>query len=866
MNSDFATAADTIPGHRSADLGGRNIRNELTLGVLLGALLLWMILAAFIWSDAKKEEAKNRNSLRVALNSETRDQAKKLANLFKSVYVVGRTVSLLPAVRAAAPHNRASVNDDVVDGVRFRVEDAQTVQQLYNHVASILSISELYIVYDGFAPEKGQVPFLTFDKVTLERLRSAQPKRPVRLSAPSAQSDTPAQDRSAVYAYLTRQLQHFRHNDPMIPTDAPKGIKALVSPLLVTSDNSQYLSRRHGDPRNREGFLYSVPIYDSASGGFKGLVTTVIRANVLEARLLNWPFIPVTETEHQLAAEAGISLDEPPSEYLLTNQALGLRIYDRRNAAIARYLDSKAKPELELTQPLNVTSNGQWVLHRFASVNKIEEALAESDNYMLLRLLSVTTLVIVLGSGLLLALQKRRAREMEHIATYDVLTGLPNRRQLSSSVSQAVEGARSRRRELALVMLDLDDFKNINDSLGHAAGDQFLIEVSNRLTQCLRDSDQVLHMRAPRRRGGSSPLVGRLGGDEFLILLPDVETEAQAILVSERILAELGRPLTLAGQTIYCYASIGIAIYPRHGEDVRTLLRNADQAMYISKRVRGSSVTVFDHDLDQASVRRLRLLSDLHQAVSQEQFVLHYQPVLDMTAGRICSAEALLRWHHPELGLLPPDEFIPLLERSGLIVQAGSWVLRSACRQLLHWLQTGSPIESVAVNVSVVQLSQTDFAVEALRIAEEENVDPARIVIEITESVLMEKPDEHVHQLQQLREAGFNVALDDFGTGYSSLSYLRRLPVNMLKIDRSLIEDAAHPIGRAILFSVAELARSTSITCVAEGVESKEQYRQLQEAGFTRAQGWLVARPQPAADADQLARTFDLAKLQIDIA
>jgi predicted signal transduction protein with EAL and GGDEF domain len=359
------------------------------------------------------------------------------------------------------------------------------------------------------------------------------------------------------------------------------------------------------------------------------------------------------------------------------------------------------------------------------------------------------------------------------------------------------------------------------------------------------------------RQGDPNPTVGRLGGDEFLVLLPNVGNIDQALMVSGRLIAGLAHPIALDGHSTYCHASMGIALYPTHGATAEILIRNADSAMYTAKRVRGSSVAVYDQEISNATIRNMRLLSDLHVAMVDKEFILYFQPIFNIASNRIRTVEALLRWQHPELGLISPVEFIPLLEQTGLIVDVGAWVLRKACHQLKRWKQSGSPIEHVTINASVVQLSQSDFSSIAIEIAKEEGIEPESITIEITESVLMENPQKHIAQLQKLRDAGMQVALDDFGTGHSSLDYLQQLPVSILKIDRSLVSNNGRKAGRAILFVLCELARRMEIQCIAEGVETADEYRDLIEAGCDSIQGWIIGKPLPADQADNLARTFD---------
>jgi EAL domain-containing protein (putative c-di-GMP-specific phosphodiesterase class I) len=330
-----------------------------------------------------------------------------------------------------------------------------------------------------------------------------------------------------------------------------------------------------------------------------------------------------------------------------------------------------------------------------------------------------------------------------------------------------------------------------------------------------------------------------------------------AVAISERLLGAMGVPMVVDGHTLHMRASLGVAVHPEHGRSSSQLLRSADQAMYAAKRVDESAVVVFQREVDHAAVRRSRLTADLREALTHEQFELHYQTIVNVPRVRVDAAEALLRWQHPELGMISPAEFVPLLERSGLIVPVGLWVLRRACEQLIAWQEHGSTIASVAVNVSVVQLAHSNFSSDALEVIAASGIEPERVTIEVTESVLMENPERSIAQLQQLRQAGVRVAIDDFGAGYSSLGYLRRLPVQVMKIDRSLLIDAVNPTGRAILAAMVDLAAELHLDCVAEGVETLEQLELLLDVGCRRVQGYLFARPLPPDEAAAAARRLD---------
>ncbi|PXW94523.1 diguanylate cyclase (GGDEF)-like protein [Sphaerotilus hippei] len=875
--------------------------------VLLGFVLLWALIVVVSVLDMRADVRLRTADLIHEAELGTRTKAQELQAMFRELHVSIRTMSLLPPLREAEARNRASPDDDVVDGRRFRSSDAQTLQQLYNHQAALLSVSEVYVVYDGFQPDRGEVPFLMFDQVIVDRFRSrigrhlavlglpdfsameataagvlARPGRDEAaardrwhgaLSGPARDdADIPLEDEHEEYAYLERLLARERQAHAQLPATGPEGIPMTVSPLLRTCDNSQFLSMRHGDERDRTGLIFSSPIYDARSGRFKGVVATTVRTNMIEARLIGWPFLPVSEADRGEAVQAGMNLQAPPAEWVLEHAGLGVRVMDRRHPQLASWLEAPGGSAqgsiVRVSAEVPVAGEAGWMLHRYLAPAQIEQIERQAGLSLLWRAGAATVLLLLLGGTVLHSLrsQRRGHVQLHALANFDPLTGLPNRRQLQSRIEAALLGARRRHARMALVMIDLDDFKQVNDTLGHGAGDRLLVELSRRFGERLAADDRARHvpgwgetpLRLMADASSEGALLGRLGGDEFLVLLPEVSDDREALAVVDSLLAALIEPVHIDGQPTYCRASIGVALYPQHGHDADTLLRSADQAMYAAKRVNGSSVALFEQELDQDSVRRLKLLTELHGALERGEFLLHYQPVLDVASGSFRSAEALLRWRHPQFGLVSPGEFVPLLERSGLIVPVGRWVLGEAARQVQRWRLAGSPLRGVSVNLSAVQIAQTDYSAEAVHIVETIGVEPEALTVEITESVLMDNSERNIAQLEVLRAAGMRLAIDDFGKGYSSLGYLRQFPVNVLKIDRALLTDANNATGRAILYTVADLAQRMGIDSVGEGAEDREQFDSLIDAGCTAVQGYFLARPMRADLADDLARHFDL--------
>jgi diguanylate cyclase (GGDEF)-like protein len=421
--------------------------------------------------------------------------------------------------------------------------------------------------------------------------------------------------------------------------------------------------------------------------------------------------------------------------------------------------------------------------------------------------------------------------QLRHQAFHDSLTGLSNRALFSDRVQHAL-GRRTASHQPILLLLDLDRFKMVNDSLGHAVGDEMLIEVAHRLEASVRVGDTV----------------ARLGGDEFAILLEDCALPA-AERQATRLLHALSQPMWINGQQVVATSSIGIAV-AETSVSAGDLLRNADVAMYRAKAAGGGRFQLFQPAMFEAAARHMQLTAALRHALEADQFVLHFQPVVDVATGEVTSMEALARWRHPDLGLLRPKEFIPVAEESGLIVELGAWVLREACGAAAAW--PGSA--GVSVNLSGVQLADPAVVEHVKGALLSSGLDPSRLTLEITESVVMQHSEANMRRLRRLRELGVVLAIDDFGTGYSSLSYLRAFPVDELKIDRSFVAAMSGDADSlALVRTIVQLAESLSLRTVAEGVETAAQYDALRALGCDKIQGFYVSRPAPVGDAVAVA-------------
>jgi diguanylate cyclase (GGDEF)-like protein/PAS domain S-box-containing protein len=447
--------------------------------------------------------------------------------------------------------------------------------------------------------------------------------------------------------------------------------------------------------------------------------------------------------------------------------------------------------------------------------------------------------------------RKQAQDQIAFLENHDRLTLLPNRKLFNDRLEYALLLARRQKHMLVLMALGLDRFKRINDTLGHGIGDRLLQAVAQRILACVRDTDAVTRGEAP----ASDNMVARLGGDIFTALFPGISHIDNAVKISRRILDTLAQPFSIEGQEVFITASIGISVYPDDGMDRETLLKNADAAMYHAKAGGGNSYQFYDKSMNSAAFERLSLENSLRKALERNEFMLFYQPQVDVPTGAIIGAEALIRWRHPDLGLVAPDKFISLAEETGLILPIGEWVLHTACAQNRAWQAAGYAPLRVAVNLSGRQFSQENLIESIQRILGSTGLDPRYLEIEITESVVMQNAKEAIDTLSSLKAMGLHIAVDDFGTGYSSLSYLKRFPIDVLKIDRSFIRDIpANPDDMAITSTIIAMARSLNLSTVAEGVETDQQFGFLRQCGCSAAQGYLFSKPVPAEEFETLLR------------
>lgn len=438
-----------------------------------------------------------------------------------------------------------------------------------------------------------------------------------------------------------------------------------------------------------------------------------------------------------------------------------------------------------------------------------------------------------------ISLRKAHEAKLEQMAYFDPLTELPNRTNLLQEIAHQIKRYNSTTLNFATLFLDIDHFKHINDSFGHYYGDQVLVELANRLKLCLKETDHI----------------ARIGGDEFVILLTKLPPEQSLAPILDNIFSVFERYFDFGEESLRLSTSIGIANYPQDGQTPEALLKNADTAMYLAKKNGRNGYAFYSPELTDVAISRVRLQSALYQGVELKQFSLVYQPQFNLHNQTLLGFEALIRWHHPQLGLVSPDEFIPMAEKSGAIQSIGEWVLRTACQQAKQWLDAEYPLDKLAVNVSAIQLKQSNFIEILTRILSESQLPAHKLEIEITEGFLIENKQKAIHDLQKIAELGVSIALDDFGTGYSSLSYLKGLPLQKLKIDRSFINDIPDDKeSNAIVSAILAMGNSLSLIVTAEGIEDEKQMSYLDQIGCHFGQGYYLGRPLSVEDATNLLK------------
>ncbi len=447
---------------------------------------------------------------------------------------------------------------------------------------------------------------------------------------------------------------------------------------------------------------------------------------------------------------------------------------------------------------------------------------------------------------------KRQEDRLRYLAYFDPLTNLPNRRSFTEQLNRILKQARRRNTNTALLFIDLDNFKRINDSIGHGRGDKLLVEIARRLTMELRQEDTISYMsdRDGAEHDGSTE-IARLGGDEFTVVLSDIDNISDVEAVARRVLERLSEPIPLQSHKPVVTPSIGIAIFPVDGADPDTLVRNADTAMYAAKAQGRSCYRFYNEQMNALAVEHLKLEEDLREAIQRGDLELYYQPQIDTSTGRISSLEALIRWPHGDR-MIMPGEFIPVAERTGLIADLGQWIMREAARQCALWEDAGLGGFRICVNVSPLQFNQPNFVDSVQQFLTQSGMNPERLELELTESAIMTDAETNIARLRALKKLGMSLAVDDFGTGYSSLNYLKQFPIDTLKIDQSFVADLVKPDGEAIVDAILALARTLGLQVIAEGVETADQAEYLKARECDLLQGYYFSHPVTAAEVPAL--------------
>ncbi len=585
----------------------------------------------------------------------------------------------------------------------------------------------------------------------------------------------------------------------------------------------------------RRGHLPTRAAGDDEQRRRRRVVRHLTRAQRI-ARVGSWEWYCATQ-RIICSAEVARVLGAPPDGFRLQPRDALKFVHPGDRNPFRRWLIQLAKGRAQPALDLRVVTPKGEIRH----AQMLGETLVDPDKRV----------VGVVGTIQEATERTRAIEEIHRLAYYDTLTELPNRARFDANLEETLTRARETGKAFAIMFLDLDQFKRINDTMGHAVGDDLLRIVAQRLTRVLR-----LDQEAPAAAGRPQARdVCRRGGDEFIVLLNGVAGETDAGRVAQRVLEALAQPVSLGAQRVFVSGSIGVVLYPRDGHDLATLLMNADVAMYEAKAQGRNRFSFYREAMRAATATRLLLENDLRQAVESQEFVLHYQPQVDARTGVITGVEALLRWNHPTRGLIPPNEFITVAEEIGLIMPIWEWVLVSVLMQHNTWRDAGVGPVPIGVNLSTAQLVDPGLAARVGEIARILGVAPQFIELEVTESMLMVDYDAAVRTLNDLRRMGVKIAIDDFGTGYSSLSYLRRLPFDKLKLDQSFTRDAvACEQDAAITRAIVAMAHGLELTVVAEGVETVAQFDFLMGLGCTIMQGFLLGRPQPGSALTEILR------------
>ncbi|MGX8008476.1 putative bifunctional diguanylate cyclase/phosphodiesterase [Mesorhizobium sp. ORM8.1] len=763
----------------------------------------------------------------------SRATAKTVEDALRAIYENVRTLTYLPSVQNLDRH-----------GTNLGEEGRATIQQIYNNLANNVSISEVYFLPlnfdpDRFDPVKGKLeePILQFDQLIVNAKARTEATGAKKLASLDDQSLTRPPEEIETYEYheLAKQLAWLKANYPTSSNIDGLNVPIIGTKELITCDNTDFI--HSGDNADRSGFILSVPVF-ATDGSLRGSVSAIMLTSALRKLLPSADYVIVNadygfeSDQHRLSTSlaADTSSFTSPDPKLIYSEVIPLSLNDPRSA----WRLWAGFPNSRFENDVDVRSVREFELASYGAI-AIVTLLALACWYAIGRAMSMQTE----AAETLERRVEERTAEIQHLATHDILTGLPNRGLLANTMDEALSGLRASEK-LAVHCIDLDRFKPVNDTLGHPVGDELLRAVAGRLKQ----------------QAGETAMVARVGGDEFIVLQLLLDGNEQAGALASRVIHALSSEFSIQGHTINIGGSIGIAVFPEDGQNSEILIRNADLALYKAKMEGRGTCRSFEPGMDARLQERRQIEAELAVSVANDQFVLHYQPLHDARTSKLTGFEALVRWNHPRLGLLPPSEFIQLSEETGVIDALGEWIMRQACADAAQW---PLPVK-VAVNLSPAQFKQQGLPLQVTSALAASGLMPSRLELEITESVLLAHNEHTIQTLHSLRDLGVGIAMDDFGTGYSSLSYLRSFPFNRIKIDRSFVSLMCESSeSRAIVKAVAELGSTLGMTTTAEGVETEDQYRLVRENGCTDVQGWLFGRPMPAS---QLYTIFELPSAQ----
>jgi diguanylate cyclase (GGDEF)-like protein len=740
-----------------------------------------------------------------------KQEAMRIGKSFTSLYENLRTISLLPGVRKIDRH-----------GATLGADGRETIQQVYNNLASSIDVSELYVVpatldHGRIDSATGQLeqPILTFDELIVRSRQVPVSLVPAVKNTANGLATTSLEEiESFEFAQLEQQLAWLGWNFPDRRAISGLNLPMLSGEEVITCDNSQF-QYTHVDA-DRKGLLFSVPFYDS-NEHLKGSITATVLTSALQ----------------RLLPKADYALGAPRDSFTTsTSRATSSGTLDQ--AMQARAVPSDAV----YYDTVNIATHdprGAWTLRAAYPAAKFYGG-GEYRAIRTFEAMSLAVLVLATLAGLgWLYMMRQWSKKLLHNATHDALTGLANKVRLLDKVNAVLRRA-SQPGSSAVLYLDLDRFKPVNDTLGHHIGDLLLKAVAERMSNCLRKTD----------------LLARIGGDEFVVLQTELAKPDDANILAQRIINRIAEPFDIDGHQIVIGTSAGIALIHQDGSDSETLLRNADLALFRAKAQERGTWRYFEPNMDAALRKRRRLEMDLRNALERKELVLHYQPIVNAQTQSVTGFEALMRWNHPEFGMIPPLEFITIAEDIGEIVPIGEWAIRQACRDATTW---PAPTK-IAVNLSAVQFRTETLPWIVESALDESGLAASRLELEITESVLLTTNDNSLKILRLLRALGVSIVLDDFGTGYASLSYLRAFTFDKIKIDRSFVQDVLGG-GKdvAIVKAIASLGMSLEMTTTAEGIETEEQFLKIRDQGYTHVQGYLFGRPGPVAKTGALFPT-----------